>query len=268
MPLHKICSIILKVIISRCVRLDQEEETLYIKSGEYSMITIATAILAELAIMVLIGLILWQKQASKQLKLMNKMERQLQALQEELQALRDNAAGMIWDGQPESQQELEPEPWDEAQTDEPELLELEVVPVEEPEETIWNEADDSAPEETQEEAANIEPVETHFPEEIQEEMAAAECMEEHALEQPQEADAAEHQIEDMDVDADDTNVLLQFVQLAEQREEEQEQPDQRVDDEKLIDLEQTEEASEPVGYNVGKSGRIYTEEEVELLIKE
>lgn len=222
--------------------------------------TIAIAILAALAAMMLTGLILWQRQNSAQLKIMKNMERQLQELRQELEKLSHEIGEASDNSQQLAGQELEGQS---VQPEEPLLKESASIKEETQRENVERTFETEALEEQPAEKAlpELERLEAETTQDLENEA----LIEEVVLEQSKEADE-----DSRDVEADDLNshIWSQLVELAEQEEQEQEEQGLSADDEKLMDLDQAEKMSDPSGYNVGKSGKIYTEEELELLIKE
>lgn len=217
--------------------------------------TIVIAILAALAAMMLAGLILWQRQTSAQLKIMKNMERQLQELRQELEKLSHEIREASDNSQQLAGQELEGQS---VQPEEPQLKESASIKEETQRENIERTFETETPEE--------QPAEKALPELERLEAVTAQDLEDEALiedvvlEQSKEADEDSRDVETDDLDS---HIWSQLVELAEQEEQ-----GQSADDEKLMDLDQAEKMSDPSGYNVGKSGKIYTEEELELLIKE
>lgn len=222
--------------------------------------TIAITILAALAAMMLAGLILWQRQTSAQLKIMKNMERQLQELRQELEKLSHEIRQASDDSQQLAGQEPEGQS---VRPEEPELKESASIKEETQRENVERTFEAEVPEEQPAEKAlpELERLEAETAQDLEDEA----LIEEVVLEQSKEVDE-----DSRDVEADelDSHIWSQLVELAEQEEQKQEEQGQSADDEKLMDLDQAEKMSDPSGYNVGKSGKIYTEEELELLIKE
>lgn len=222
--------------------------------------TIAIAILAALAAMMLAGLILWQRQTGAQLKIMKNMERQLQELRQELEKLSHEIGEASDNSQQLAGQELEGQS---VQPEEPLLKESASIKEETQRENVERTFETEAPEEQPAEKAlpELERLEAETAQDLEDEA----LIEDVVLEQSKEADEDSRDVEADDLDS---HIWSQLVELAEQEEQEQEEQGLSADDEKLMDLDQAEKMSDPSGYNVGKSGKIYTEEELELLIKE
>lgn len=217
--------------------------------------TIVIAILAALAAMMLAGLILWQRQTSAQLKIMKNMEWQLQELRQELEKLSHEIREASDNSQQLAGQELEGQS---VQPEEPQLKESASIKEETQRENIERTFETETPEEQPAEKAlpELERLEAETAQDLEDEA----LIEDVVLEQSKEADEDSRDVETDDLDS---HIWSQLVELAEQEEQ-----GQSAHDEKLMDLDQAEKMSDPSGYNVGKSGKIYTEEELELLIKE
>lgn len=268
------------------------------------MMTIDTAILAVLAVIMLASLILWQRRTSTHLNIIKNMQQQLQNLEQELKTLNDK----IWEVSEEPRQPVTsesqgnpalpgghlpnqeaspagetPEPSDrleekleqiaeaeiregafpEEQMPELELLELEPIEAE-PEELVLTETGQEEPSETIEIGTDEEePLETAAAQ-IDEEKTAEIAQVTTDSEEPHREETAE---EPAEPGTDDLNseIWSQLIEMAAQEEQPQ---GAGADDEKLIESDQAGAKPDPSGYNVGKSGKIYTEEELELLIKE
>lgn len=222
---------------------------------------IAIAILAALAVMLLVGLILWQRQSTTHLKIMKNMEQQIQTLQQELEILNRKIGEAA-----ESSQRA-----GDCQAPEREAAERAEQTLEENVsthgESLSENIEQTSEAETQQadlfegELLELERLDAEITQSLQEVAAA----EKGVLEEPQrtDLDSANAKMDELE-----SHVWSQLVELAEQEEQEQEKQGQSADDEKLMDSDQAGEQPGPSGYNVGKSGKIYTEEELELLIKE
>lgn len=218
------------------------------------MMTIGIAILAVLAVMILAGLILWQRQTSTQLRIVQNMEQQLQILRQELEKLNQKVEAAA-----DSYQRIEPRQELETDKVERQLEESVSINGENPSEDMERTSET----ETQEEGLSEKELE-RLDAEIKRTLEAT--AEQFFSEQSQ---GMEGNSRDAEREALDSDIWSQLVELAEQQEEqEQKEQGQSADDEKLIDSDQEGEKPGPSGYNVGKSGKIYTEEELELLIKE
>ncbi|MCI9598425.1 MAG: hypothetical protein HFE75_14275 [Firmicutes bacterium] len=219
-----------------------------------TMMTIGIAILAVLAVMILAGLILWQRQTSTQLRIVQNMEQQLQILRQELEKLNQKVEEAS-----DSYQRIEPRQELENNMVERQLEESVFINGEKPSEDMERTSETK----TQEEGPSEKELE-RLDAEITRTLEAA--AEQFLSEQSQ---GMEGNSEDAEREELDSDIWSQLVELAEQQEEqEQKEQGQSADDEKLIDSDQEGEKPGPSGYNVGKSGKIYTEEELELLIKE
>lgn len=217
------------------------------------MITIDTAILAVLAIMILAGLILWQRQTSSRIKIIKNIQRQLQDAQQELQQLNKKIGKAAEGGQAWVNRPVEERPPKE------ETLKNERLSEEITEQSSETETLEAEP--PQERIPELEALETK----VTQDFKAAVSAEQSVSKQQQEenADSRDARMNDLDRD-----IWSQLVEMAEREKQEQKEQGQSADDEKLIDSDQAGEKPDPCGYNVGKSGKIYTEEELELLIKE
>lgn len=224
------------------------------------MITIDTAILAVLAIVILAGLILWQRQTSSRIKIIKNIQRQLQDAQQELQQLNKKIGKAAEGGQA----------WVNRPAEETAAVVEERPPKEE---TLKNErlSEEITEQSSETETLEAEPPQERIPElealetKVTQDFKAAVSAEQSVSKQQQEenADSQDARMNDLDRD-----IWSQLVEMAEREKQEQKEQGQSADDEKLIDSDQAGEKPDPCGYNVGKSGKIYTEEELELLIKE
>lgn len=223
--------------------------------------TIGIAILAVLAAMVLAGLILWQRQTSAQLKIMKTMERQIQMSRQELETLSqkvgetaDSCQKMAARQKPESESaEPEGQPLEERASINGETAGENIEQISE------TETRSGGP--SEKERLALERLEA----EITQSLEAVAAAEKSVAKQAQKTDENGGNVE---MDELESHIWSQLVELAEQEEQEQKAQGKSADDEKLIDSDQAGEKPGPSGYNVGKSGKIYTEEELELLIKE